>query len=356
MTKYISSIWEFHDEEKHVVHDVFRWYGKLPQQLVRRLITMYSKKNDQVMANFAGSGTVLTESNLAGRDSIGRDMHPISVLINQVKANKYTPKNVSKFIRHLHTINYPDTPYFIFRDFDKWFYRDSLIHMQGILAEINKFNDPRKRAFYQICLARIIRKCSKIDSRCINHIVVDHNKKHASPLEEFENSVSTVTAMINQFRAQSTSSTINIKQGDARHLDIRDSSIDLMISHPPYANAVLYYNIYGLLSTLLGYDYNSIKQHDMSSGGFTTYLHNLRATMRENYRVLKPNAYNALIVGDIRKNGHILTAVPHIIYTAADMGFSLEDVFIWKLRKKAGMNVARRGNHIDHNYILILKR
>ena len=284
MTQYISSIWEFQDEEKQAVHDVFRWYGKLPQQLVRRLITLYSQKNDQVMANFAGSGTVLTESNLAGRDSIGRDMHPISVLINQVKANKYTPKNVDQFIDHLHSTKYPKKPYFLFPDFDKWFYRDSLIHLQGILVEINKFRDPRKRAFYQTCLARIIRKCSKIDSRCINHIVVDHHKKQVSPLEEFENSVSTVSDMISQFRAQSTNSVINIKQGDARSLDISNKTIDLMISHPPYANSVLYYNIYSLLSTLLGYDYGSIKQHDMSSGGFTAYLQNLRTTMCENYR------------------------------------------------------------------------
>ena len=356
MTHYISSIWEFNDEQKHPIHDVFRWYGKLPQQLVRRLVSMYSKQNDRVMANFAGSGTVLTESNLAGRNSIGRDMHPISVLINQVKANKYIPNNTNQFMTQLQNKKYSTVPHVAFPDSDKWFYRESLIRMQGILSEINKFSDPRKKAFYQLCLARIIRKCSKIDSRCINHIVVDHHKKYACPLEEFVNSVSSVISMVRDFRTQGTDSSMEIKQGDARDLDIPDDYINLMISHPPYANAVLYYNIYSLVSTLLGHSYDSIRKYDMSSGGFNTYLQNLDTTLQENYRVLKSGSYNALIIGDLRKNGQILTAVPHLIQKSRDIGFVLEDVFIWKLHKKAGMSVVRRGNHIDHNYILIMKK
>ena len=67
--KFISSIWEFdNSEKKHLIHNTFRWYGKLPQFLVRRLITMYSSKNDLVLANFGGSGTVLVESKI-GRAS-----------------------------------------------------------------------------------------------------------------------------------------------------------------------------------------------------------------------------------------------------------------------------------------------
>ena len=37
-------------------------------------------------------------------------------------------------------------------------------------------------------------------------------------------------------------------------------------------------------------------------------------------------------------------------------GFKIEDIFIWELTKKAGMNVARRGNYIDHNYIIVAKK
>ena len=37
-------------------------------------------------------------------------------------------------------------------------------------------------------------------------------------------------------------------------------------------------------------------------------------------------------------------------------GFDIEDIFVWVLNQKAGMNVARRGNFIDHNYVIIGKK
>lgn len=354
---FISSIWEFdNSDEKFLIHNTFRWYGKLPQFLVRRLIGMYSDEGDTVLANFAGSGTVLVESNISNRNVEVSDMHPIAILLNNVKARSYSP-NPSKFLEKLKNKKFPKEFLFDFKDSSKWFYKDSLIAIQGILEEIKKIKDLKEREFYLLCLSRIIRDGSKIDSRCVNHIVVDHKKKEIDILDAFEKSVLETKSAIAEFKKIKTSKSMKIRKGDARNLDfVPDSSIDFIISHPPYASAVLYYNIYSLVTTILGHDYDDIRESDMSKGRFQNYLDDLKLVIEENFRILKKGKFMSLIIGDIRKNGEILTALPEITLYAKSIGFSLRDIFIWKLVGKAGMSVARRGNHIDHNYIIILQK
>jgi DNA modification methylase len=354
---FISSIWEFDNSEKKIqIHDTFRWYGKLPQFLVRKLINMYSKVDDVILANFAGSGTVLIESNILNRHVCVSDIHPISLLLNNVKQRAYVP-NTSKFIQIIKTKDFQRDIYFDFKDSSKWFYKDSLIKLQGILEEINKIKTIREREFYLLCLSRIIRDGSKIDSRCVNHIVVDHQKTKINILERFEKSIGETKQALEEFKKIKTMKSMDVTYSDARKLShVKDSSIDFIISHPPYANAVLYYNIYSLASTLLGYDYDEIRKSDMSKSNFQIYLDDLKSVVSENFRILKNEKFASLIIGDIRKNGEILTALPEIILYATSIGFKLQDIFIWRLVGKAGMNVARRGNHIDHNYILIFKK
>ena len=92
--RFISSIWNFNGFSKEELngsnHDIFRWYGKLVPELVRRLIAMYSDKDDLILANFAGSGTVLVEANHAKRHSVGIDSNPLSHLICKVRITPFT--------------------------------------------------------------------------------------------------------------------------------------------------------------------------------------------------------------------------------------------------------------------------
>jgi adenine specific DNA methylase Mod len=99
--KFISSVWNFRElkssETGYVTHDFLRWYGKLVPQLARKLITMYSEEGDLVLANFAGSGTVLVEANLLKRNTIGIDASPLSILLCQVKTTPYLPNTFLSF-------------------------------------------------------------------------------------------------------------------------------------------------------------------------------------------------------------------------------------------------------------------
>src|SRR3989344_2041928 len=88
---YISSIWEFKNTDKNEtanrVHNFLRWYGKLPPQLVEKLLDLYSKEKDLVLANFSGSGTIALEALLNNRNCIGIDSNPLAVILSNVKTH-----------------------------------------------------------------------------------------------------------------------------------------------------------------------------------------------------------------------------------------------------------------------------
>lgn len=352
--RFVSSVWEFDNSDKHSIHDAVRWYGRLPQQLVRRIIPMYSRQGDLVMANFAGSGTVLIESNLTRRRAYGTDIHPLSILANTVKINRYVPNDADCFLASLDQ----GTPHRKTRSLKqyKWFDSGDLSCMGAISDSIAELKNARKRDFYKLALANIVRGVSKVDSRCVNHLVVDKNKQSRDVLSEFKKEVYRLHGCIGDFKKTSTQTDMAIKMNDARDLDLDDNVVDLMIAHPPYTSAILYYNIYSLVTDLLGYDYDAIRKSDLSSGRFGLFLDNIRLVLEESFRVIRSGGYQVFIIGDVRRNGDLVTALPNIIEMSRGIGFRLEDIFIWKLKHKAGMGVARRGNHIDHNYLLVMQK
>ena len=152
-------------------------------------------------------------------------------------------------------------------------------------------------------------------------------------------------------------SSVKIQAGDARKLDLPDESIDFIISHPPYLGAIDYTNIMQLENLILGNNNKEIDSRDISTTSMKNYLLSMQQVFDEMERVTKPGKHIAIVIGDNRKNGNIQPTFAYFIQDATQrLGLELKDIFVWITKGKAGMNVARRGNYIDHNYILIFKK
>lgn len=321
---------------------------------------MYSKEGELILANFAGSGTVLIEANLAKRKSLGVDSNPLSYLICKVKTNPYIPNKIDDFIAKVKNRleNDEKTLLFSFADAEKWFYKESLTDLELILDEIKKLKDEKERDFYSLALANIVWDASKVDSRCVNHIVLDKNKPKIDVFKEFCVSVRELESVLRKYQdSYNENIRTNVFLGDARDLNFLDNNtVDLIISHPPYLGQILYYNIYSLVNRLQGFSLYEVKEKDISTNSFRNYMTNMQKVFDEMYRVLMPKKYACMIIGDTRKEGGIVPTFSYFIDYANKIGFKSMDIFIWVLSRKAGMNVARRGNYVDHNYILVFQK
>lgn len=107
---------------------------------------------------------------------------------------------------------------------------------------------------------------------------------------------------------------IRVYHGDARNLNlIDDESIDLIATHPPYANIIPYSKknkIYGDLSQVYSLD---------------EYLSGMREIALESFRVLKPGRYCAILIGDSRKHRHYVPIAFRVMQQFLDVGFILKE-------------------------------
>ncbi len=359
---FISSIWDFSDvsirETNYATHDFLRWYGKLIPQLVSRLIKLYSNEGDLILANFVGSGTVPLEANILKRDSIGIDSNPLSILLASVKTRPLTPDSQPLLEKTRTAINSTSRKQYPMNDENrKWFYPESFQDLLTIKEKIDQVESGRDRDYFMLALASIVKKASKVDARCVNHIVVDKNKKKVDVVSEFSKKLDEMAKSMQEYKKIANGNKVEIQKGDARDTKLSDNSIDLIISHPPYLGAIDYSNIYQLETKTLGFDYEEIDAGDISTNSMQRYLAEMNKVFDEMNRVLKSGRHACVVIGDNRKDGAIQPTFAYFIqYATEKLGFQLKDIFIWVMSQKAGMSVKRRGNHIDHNYILVFQK
>ncbi|TAH48815.1 MAG: methyltransferase domain-containing protein [Chloroflexota bacterium] len=107
-----------------------------------------------------------------------------------------------------------------------------------------------------------------------------------------------------------------IQRGDVRNLSaLADDSIDLILTHPPYANIVKYSD--------------NKNPDDLSSiSGIHEFLDELEKGIRELYRVLKPDRYCALLIGDTRKGAHYVPLSHFVLDRCLKVGFALKEEII----------------------------
>jgi DNA modification methylase len=107
-----------------------------------------------------------------------------------------------------------------------------------------------------------------------------------------------------------------VYEGDVRKLDnIADNSIDLICTHPPYLNLVTYSK--GKIAA----DLSNITSPQKFCDEFETGI-------KEMFRVLKPNHYCAVLIGDTRKAQHYVPLAYFVLQKFLQSGFALKEDII----------------------------
>ena len=136
---------------------------------------------------------------------------------------------------------------------------------------------------------------------------------------------------------------IRLYQGDARHLDkIDGDSIDLIATHPPYANIIKYSG----KETAQNGDLSKVRN-------IAEFVEQMRLVADECYRVLKPDHYCAILMGDTRRNKHYTPIAFRVMQAFLEAGFILKEDIIkaqWNTQTEGLWSRLSR----DKNFLLIM--
>lgn len=239
-------------------HGFHKYPAKFIPHIPRWAITKYlnGSKNKNILDPFCGSGTTLVEGLLAGYNTIGIDIDPLSTLISKVKTTRVDIVRLKKISDWLiHEINTNNNEAFVpdCERIEHWFTRDAIDKLSVIRSLINKvkdiFGDNKKNKDIQdlliVCFSSILRRVSNADNQSqktyVSHTNVKDPKEVNSLFQlqlnyyiERANLFSLATNSKTKSKIITNSSITSIKK------ILKGVQIDLAITSPPYIKAIDY--------------------------------------------------------------------------------------------------------------------
>lgn len=141
---------------------------------------------------------------------------------------------------------------------------------------------------------------------------------------------------------------IRTYSGDARNLDkMKDESVDLIATHPPYAGIIKYSG--------------RRVEGDVSSLKLDGFLDAMKRIAEESLRVLKPDCYCAVLIGDTRKHRHYIPISVRVLEEFLEAGFILKEDIIKLQHKMMTTRTRWRGKSYDfyligHEHLYVFRK
>lgn len=390
-------------DQRALTHGIHKYPAKFFPELPRWIIKRYSEKCDMILDPFMGSGTTNLEASLLGRHSIGVDVDPFSRFIASVKTTVlpyhdlfvawYSLRNrVLGYSEPSHLDGVPEFPYR-----DNWFRSYILKELAHIKTEIQNTDATKSvKDFFLVCFSSIIRQVSEADNNCTRTVVRKTLEKKVwqnMAIDLFIKRADTQVENMAQLSAQKPTGNVFIPDNaDARSMPVvMDESIDLALTSPPYVNAVDYPRTHQLEIYWLGFANGSLqplKKHHVGTEAVyakdyaelhktaceqadltikkiyevdprrafiaTKYVWDMFDNLKEVYRVLKPGAVYAIVVGNNLIRGIEFETWRYLLSEAPKIGYEIESHFVSAIINHF-IKIPRK-ERINDDYVLILRK
>ena len=322
---YLKNVnWAFtEDDTRFLAHDLHPYPAKFIPQLPGTLISLLSSRGELVFDPFGGSGTTALEAIRLGRRAISLDANPVAGLIGRVKTARIN-NETSAELHLLHGAlrallnDLPEDPAVFAKKYlgyapvianrEKWFPDSSFGELAHIRFRINKMGSEAAKEIALLALSRTVLPVSFQDSETRYKSVprkIPVGEATSRYVREFE-------AVMRSVARNASATRYGISKfitADARQLpllDFPDDSVDLVVTSPPYGNAMDYHLYHRFRLLWLGHDpisfgkveIGSHLKHQREESGFESYLGDMLITLKEIHRVLKSGRYAALVIGD----------------------------------------------------------
>jgi DNA modification methylase len=231
----------------HVAHYIHPYAAKIAPEVARQAILDYSSAGELVLDPMAGSGTVALEAALLKRRSIAIDLDPLAVLIARVKTLPLNGQAVNALLDlecAVWQVNEPLTSSLL--DINFWFDRDVAVDLTRIRYALSRMRSPELRLLGAIAMSSMV--VAKGTGSVANARDVAHSRAHRyktprvkrpDVMEIWPRRVKKLARILQGLELECQLIPA-VALADARRLPIASDSVDLVVTSPPYFNAIDY--------------------------------------------------------------------------------------------------------------------
>jgi len=370
-TTKIDYSWSFSDKTRkdtaYITHGYHRYPAKFIPQIVSRLASKYTNEGDLIVDPFGGCGTTLVESKIMGRPSVGVDINPVAVLITKAKITPIDPVKIEKAFAVLKEklesysgntkVKAPEH-----ERIDYWFKPEEKRKLAFIFTEVSKLKDQDIRDFFYCGFSNILKNCS-IWLQKSNKPTRDFEKKPSDPIQTFFKQIKAMMGGNARFYELSKAKNYlgvpsQVYCTDARTTPVKDNSVSLIVTSPPYVTSYEYADLHQLTALWMGYakdlsdfrkrfigsSYHSekdlvlnsiiaedirkelLKKDKKTAEEVSTYFSEMNQVFAEMKRMLKKGGKTCIVIGNTSLRGVDILNAEVFVEQLQNLGLKIADI------------------------------
>jgi len=261
----------------YATHAIHAFAAKFPPQLARAFIEQLSEPGELVLDPMAGSGTALLEAALVGRRAIGLDIDPLALQVARAKTAPvdgeealFYAEGVADWARL--AVSNPalyDLPAVLDRYtpaahafFGYWFDPMVVQQLAGLLQGIERVCPKHLQPLFRVIFSSIIVTKS-------GGVSMARDLAHSRPHRDTGKRIPDAIALFGDKARKTIAAVAKISAdvprpvvaaADCRAVPLAAGSVDLIVTSPPYANAIDYIRAHKFSLIWFGHDPGSLSQ------------------------------------------------------------------------------------------------
>jgi len=300
------------------LHSIAPYVGRMKPAFAYWLVRICSRRGDIVLDPFCGIGTVPLEADLHGRLAIGMDVNPYAVIVSKAKFDRRPLKEQIDWLKKIELrteeVDITEIPHYV----RQFYHERTLKELFALKKEIER----ESRTFLLGCLLGISHGHRPQHLSSVTGYIVPYT--HAKYPPSYK---PVIPKMIQKVRRMYTNSfpletNSEIIMADARKIPLKDNTVDVVISSPPYYSTIDYVDSNRLRLAIIGFDEDeriSLKQDLIQQE--SNYLQEMKKVGREVHRVLKPGSLCVFVLGDFPKGNKVINTAKDISELYSELGF-----------------------------------
>ena len=321
---------------QYLTHWIYPYKGKFHPQMIRALLNIIGlDQGNTVLDPFIGSGTTALEAQLLSINCVGIDISPLCVLQSRVKVESIDVLTdiINWKGRIRNTISTP-----LFNDENKT--------LDEIIESIS---DEKVKNFYK--MAKLVAVSDNARrGRNFSNAFLKNLEIMISSLTDYYQIAKKLNLKLGK---------MDIKAGDSRKLPLDSESIDGIITSPPYSIALDYVlnDVHAFKS--LGCNLSEIREEFIGVRGkgqdkVNLYNEDMKQSYNEMYRVLKPQKFAVIVIGNATYQGREVKTVEFTIEYMEKIGFKIvrnidKIIFgLYNVMKRENILIFQKMREISH--------